>query len=187
MNLSGVQASHCHPAARRLGVPGGMPRTSAASVLLVNWLQGTFSLKAHIFHGPTLPLGSLSSRFAPSSPLLSCESGGCYCYVRGRREVAQEPSHHPADKPPGPSGSSLPFPDPSSGWNFLPGVVPLAQVGCSFLQFRVQDTQRGMENNHDGNPLNPNCCPASTPTTAKTIRTTTHLFPTLCLMWLTPR
>lgn len=55
---------------RGAGAPGGMPPTSAASVLLVNWLQGTFSLKAYIFHGQALPLGSLSSRFAPSSPVL---------------------------------------------------------------------------------------------------------------------
>lgn len=36
-----------------------MLQTSAASVLLVNWLKGTFDLKACIFHGQTFQLSPL--------------------------------------------------------------------------------------------------------------------------------
>nr|KAF6353456.1 hypothetical protein mPipKuh1_010422 [Pipistrellus kuhlii] len=143
MDLSGVQASYCHPAALRLGAPGGMPPTSAASVLLVNWLPGYLSSKNIPFSWPGMARHCQELPSLPDlpHPLLSRVSGGCDCYVRGRRAVAREPSNHSSDKPPGLLWLSLPFTEPSSGWSFLPEAVPRAQVELPCLQLRAQRTE----------------------------------------------
>lgn len=73
--------------------PGGVLQASAVGMLLVsallmNWLTGHF-IQSIRFAWP-----DISARF----PLLSHLSGGFCFHVRGRREVAREPSNHSADK-----------------------------------------------------------------------------------------